>query len=261
MSKELTQCGISEKYNNALDPILYKYDDMDVIRITKDYHLLPNSDIKEEVDLTFYYYGDEPLNCFDWHIPYVNENTKVAGVRVDTNSDVTGLSTYKKDDFHLIRISLDSIKKYQHVHLRFEYYVIGSSNIKKGILWKNIHYPFAFVPAETVVSLDIRMHTPGKRKPKHDINIGKFIPIEYSDKYILLTSKEERVRDVHGVVSVQFKSKLYEPFLSVTIASILSTVFFLLPDTKPIIGESWYYVFVASLCSISILLTYWLFKE
>lgn len=241
MSNKLSQGEIGQIYKLALAPVLHKYENMEVIRITKDYHLLPDGTVFEEADLTFQHMGNQPLEEFHWHIPFISESSKVIGVRVKPNVSVRGFLSESHESYHLISIRLNPIPSGAYVHLQFEYFVCGDASFDRKIFENVINYPMAFVPAATVTSLDIRVHIPINSKYLADINLTKFIPITKSGEKVLLTSQEkDMVGDVSGNIVVSYKNSVYAAFVSVVAGLVFSATLLILPDFKSVLGIGWY---------------------
>lgn len=241
MSIKLSQGDIGLIYKKALAPVLDKYNDMQVIRITKDYHLLPDGTVFEEADLTFQYTGTTPLEEFPWHIPFISNESKVIGVRVKPNISVKGFTSERHDSLHLINILLNPVQSGGHVHLQFEYFTCGGASFEKKVFENIINYPMAFVPANTVTSLDIRVHIPANAKYTADINLAQFISVKKSGEQVLLTSQErDMVGDVSGNITLRHKNAIYGAFMSVAAGFVFSAALLILPDFKQHLGAAWY---------------------
>ncbi|MEZ5536394.1 MAG: hypothetical protein R3F02_12310 [Thiolinea sp.] len=261
MKKEiLSQGKIGKIYKDAIAPVLYKYDEMSVIRITIDYHLLSDGHVKEVVDLTFRYNGSDTLEAFPWHVTCISSNTKVLGVRIKPNRQINGLKSTRLKNIQLLEIKLNKTQKGDVVHLLFEYFITGASTFTKGLFFNTIHYPIAFIPANTVESIDLRVHLPENATPESDINLTEFFPVKIDGKKILLTSQEGNiVGDVNGNIILKYRNSLYEIFTSVAIGIIFSSILVFVPELKQIFG-SLVYILIFLLISFISFIFYNLIK-
>jgi len=257
MNKKLTSGEISRIYKSAFsEEVLQKYNNLEVIRITKDYILLQDGTVLEKTDLTIKKPKNSVLTEFPWHVPLLSSEYKVIGIRINPNSSVIGFTTKKEEKYQLINILLDTENELEFIHLKFEYYTLNAAYFSRSLLDNTIHFPIAFIPGSVVSSLDIRIHIPPNASFSHDINLEPFLSVSHKNKKVLLTSQEQHiVGDISGYISLKHKNSVYAAFISLIIGLIFSVALLIIPDFKNDLGNLWY-PSVAILTALGIFLSY-----
>jgi hypothetical protein len=259
--KLMTQNDISRFYKSVLSPILDKYTQMKILRIVKDAYLLTDGNVKEKVDIVFEYVGNGNLNTFIWHIPKINENTEIAGVIIPIGTKAKGYSISQEGQLSIIEIHLQDVCAGTVVHLNFEYYLFNASTYRRGFLHNKIYYPMAFIAADTVESLDLRIYTPSVGKLKAENNLPYFRMIEDGEKHILLASSEDKiVGDFSGFVSLEYKSDYYRAFWA-TITGLVFAGYLRLAQLLGDIGFTYWYLTIPIVLSLLIAFLYRKFKD
>ncbi|OLE52852.1 MAG: hypothetical protein AUG51_16030 [Acidobacteria bacterium 13_1_20CM_3_53_8] len=255
----LTQGQISRFYKDALRPVLPKYAGMRIIRITKDAHLLESGNVKEQVDIVFEYVSGAIPISFPWHIPRITQNTRVEGLRIPLGVNARGYSVTLEEKLCVIEIMLGNVGAKHPIHLKFDYYILGVCESQKGLLYNKIYYPMAFIAADTVETLDIRIHLPSKEKPDWDTNLPEFHSVIDGDKQVLLTSREGMVGDFSGHVRLKYKTPYYRPFWAAVTGLAFAASLRLIQLSSHWVGD-WWYLGVSLLTPLALYLLYQKFK-
>lgn len=238
--KVLTQGGISRLYKDALASVLDNYSSMQIVRIIKDAYLLEGGVVREEVDIVFQYKGKNRLRSFFWYIPRITAETRVEGLRIPLGVKARGYTITQQEKLSVIDVGLDEVTNGTMVHLKFDYYIMGASSQKGGFLHNELYYPMAFIAAETVQSLDIRIHLPKAGAPIYDTNLPDFHRVVDKDEQVLLSSRDGIVGDFSGYVTLKYRTAYYKPFWTAMIGILFAGALRGVQAASIWIGDSWY---------------------
>jgi hypothetical protein len=236
---KMTAGSVGETYKKAIGDNLKKYNDTADIRIKTSYEIHKDGSLSEEVDLSFLYVGYSKKEYFEWHVPRLSDATCVHIEDFVPGNYAHDLLLNTKDEKNLIIcVLLKNVTHGIRASFKIKFIVTGASNVFKSKPHTMVEFPLAFVPANSVTHLEIRILANGQKIYRAENNLNQFSHAHLGDKHILVTSKTgSYIGDVSGSVGVLFENRDFRRLINIVGASGLAIISILLAATKEQFGH------------------------
>lgn len=198
-------------FRQSLVPILNRYPDDIPLDIIRRVELSASGDFVDTVEVMASGLAGRTSWDFYWHVPRLNNRTEVAAVDIDSDFPIDGMDRGwdEKLGIWVVWFRIRKPTAVDHLRGRVTLLMKGMAFPVPTKGWRRpyfrtIRFPFAFVPAASVVRYELRVIVPSVTKWDYDSSLGGFSKVELSEHTVLVAAANKgEIAAMHGTIDVR----------------------------------------------------------